>query len=344
MGTLGPVHPVTNSYPATERRFLPAIPSGFELGHREPLAVGLRRVAVEQFDVALEALASSGDVGETVHEVRKATKRLRAVLRLVRSELGEGRYQAENDLLRNTARLLAPVRDADILVLSVARIRRRFAAQLQPTAFEGLADRLAAHRERTHAGARDTEEWRRVVYAIRSSRARYTAWPVDDDAARAHGMQVIPHAFRSVAPGVRRTYARGRDEMREAARRPAAENFHAWRKRAKYLRHQMEILVPLWPEVISGLAASLDRLGDVLGEEHDLAELLRTIAARPDLCPDPVERSMLVALVQHRRAELQTAALGLGARIYAEPHNRFVGRVGEYWAAWDAPVPVGFGG
>ena len=326
---------------AEERRFLPAISDGFAIGRREPLAVGLRRVTVDQFDVALRSMAQD-PMDLAVHEVRKATKRVRALLRLVRTQLGDERYRTENAVLRDTARLLSPLRDADVHVTSVASLRDRFASQLRPTAFADLSALLADRRRRVFERTVDEDDWPRVVYSLRSARARYAAWPVADETARAHGMSVVGHGFDSVGPGLTMTYRRGRQEMSEAANRPTADNFHAWRKRAKYLRHQMELLAPLFPEVLDGYAAALGRLGEVLGDEHDLAELLRFVAAHPAYIPDPTERSMLVALVQHRRAELQTAALSLGSRVYAEAPNRFTGRVSDYWSAWDAPIPVGF--
>ncbi len=333
------MHPASTSYPANERRFLPAVPDGFGLGNTEPLANGLRRVSVEQLDLALTAL-NEAPIELAVHEVRKTTKRLRAVLRLVRSGLGNKRYSAENAILRDTARLLGPMRDAYVRLESVESLRDRFEAQLRPATFQGVVDRLVLRKSRAYDESAD--EWSKTRYALRSARARYAAWPVDDESARAHGMAVIPHAFVSVEKGLAQTYARGREEMADAMRRPTADNFHTWRKRAKYLRHQMEVLTPVWPEVLGGHAASLERLGDLLGAEHDLVELLRFLAAHPEICPDPVERSLLVALVQHRRVELQTASLSLGSRIYAEPVGRFTQRIGEYWFAWDAPMPVGF--
>lgn len=340
-GTLRRVHPVSITYPASERRFLPAIPDGFTLGERESLAHGLRRVTVEQFDGALEAMATE-PMEVAVHEVRKTTKRLRAILRLVRSELGQKRYHIENVTLRDTARLLAPLREADVRLATVQAVQDRFSSQLQSTAFEEVTHRLADRRRRTFEHSLDGEGWRRVLYALRAARARYGAWPVDDDTAKAHGMAVIGHGFSSVESGLRETYSRGRQEMGEAARRPTADNFHAWRKRTKYLRHQVEFIAPVFPDVLEGYAAALEGLGDLLGDEHDLAELLRFLAAHPDDSPDPVERSMLVALAQHRRAELQTAALSLGSRVYAEGADRFTRRLGDYWEAWDQPRPVGF--
>ena len=326
---------------AEERRFLPAISDGFAIGRREPLAVGLRRVTVDQFDVALRSMAQD-PMDLAVHEVRKATKRVRALLRLVRTQLGDERYRIENAVLRDTARLLAPLRDADVHVTSLEAVRDRYGSQLRSSAFADLSVRLVDRRRRVFERTVDEDDWTRVAYSLRSARARYAAWPVDDETARAHGMSVVRHGFDSVGPGLAATYRRGRREMSEAATRPTADNFHAWRKRAKYLRHQMEMLSPLFPEVIEGYAAALGRLGEVLGDEHDLAELLRFLAAQPSSVSDPTERSMLVALLQHRRAELQTAALSLGSRVYAETPNRFTRRVADYWSAWDSPVPVGF--
>lgn len=309
------------------------------IGSREPLAHGLRRVTVDQFDLALQAMRDA-PVDVAVHEVRKATKRLRAILRLVAPTLGK-RFAAENATLRDTARRFAPYRDAHVRLASLESLRDRFAAQLRVDTFAGAAEHLDVRR--TAEADRLLEgEWQPVVYALRAARARYAAWPVDRLSARAHGTRLVSHEFGSVADGLGVTYSRGREEMAEAGRRPSADAFHAWRKRAKYLRHQMEFLSPIFPDALAGYAASLGRLGDLLGDEHDLAELLRHLAANPGICADPVERALLVAMIQHRRAELQRAALSLGSRVYAEPAGRFVGRIGDYWSAWDRPVPVGF--
>ncbi|HSJ29141.1 MAG TPA: CHAD domain-containing protein [Acidimicrobiia bacterium] len=334
------MHPVSTTFPATESRFLPSVPIGFAIGDREPLVFALRRVAVEQCDLALHALAE-GPTDAAVHEVRKSSKRLRAMLRLVRREIGHDRYSIENSVLRDAARVLSPLRDAHVHAVSLDLLRDRFSGHLDPAAFAELSDRLHQRRILVHAAALESGEWRKVVYSLRSARARYAAWPVDPESAAAHGMAVVRHRFRSVADGLARTYGRGRQEMGEALRRPTADNFHAWRKRAKYLRHQLELLTPIFPDLVGGHAIALARLGELLGEEHDLAELLRLLAARPELCSDPLERSLLVAIVQHRRVELQSAASSLGRRVYAEPAARFLQRAAEYWEEWDAPVPVG---
>jgi hypothetical protein len=97
----------------------------------------------------------------------------------------------------------------------------------------------------------------------------------------------------------------------------------------------MEILTPMWPEVMIGMAITLDRIGELLGQDHDLSQLLEHVADRPDLCPNPLERSLLAALVEQRRSDLQTAARILGRRIYTETPAALDDRFRGYWEAME---------
>lgn len=327
--------------PSTGGRFLPALPArGFVLGDDEALGQGLVRITVEQFDRAIYGLTEGEDVDAAVHEARKAMKRLRAVLRLVRAEIGERAYRFENGTLRDTARLIAPVRDGAVLAATVAALRRRFERFLSADAFLGLelglTERAAAMREAVVGDQRILEG---VVGSLQAARTRYLAWPVDEG-QRTRGRRPIRHSFDAIGPGLRETYGRGRREMHEAMTRPSTESFHLWRKRVKYLRHQIECLDPLWPEVMTPLAGALDRLGEMLGTEHDLAEFVRLLGEQPDLCPDPIERALAAALARQRRSELQMAAVALGTRVYAERADRFTARIGGYWESREATGPV----
>ena len=322
-------------------RYLPAVSGeGFRLEEREELAPGLQRLGVQQCESAIAGLVG-GDIDAGIHEARKAMKRVRAILRLVRPRIGERVYRFENDTLRDAARLVAPVRDSVVAVETVEEVAGRFHGSLSPDVFEELAARLGQRAARTRRSiVEEGDAVDRLRVTLERSRIRFAAWPIDEGESRAYG-GAFDNRFPSVESGLTATYRRGRREMRRAYASPSTETFHAWRKRVKYLRHQTEVLEPLWPEMMSAAASALSDLGDLLGDEHDLADLLALLAIDPQLCPDPVERSLLAALVQHRRAELRASARRLGSRIYAEEPGRFVTRLGRYWeAAWQ-PVGVG---
>ena len=312
----------------------------FNLYPGEPLAGGLRRLSLGQFDMALAGLRNDRENRDVaIHEMRKAGKRIRALLRMVRPAIGERVYKAENAALRDVARVVAGVRDRAVLVDAVAKMRSRYGRLLGAGTFADLEDSLRLRHKRAIARvADDGEVTEQVIAALHRARSRYAAWPVDLEDPRLSvgrsSRRYITDSFSAIGPGIAATYGRGRQGMSSAISAPSPEHFHEWRKQVKYLRHQMEIVSPVWPEVIGGLAESLSGLGDVLGDDHDHAELVRMVASLPDLMPDPDERNLLVALCHQRRADLQGAALVMGRRVYAESPKRFTRRLEAYWSAW----------
>jgi CHAD domain-containing protein len=314
---------------------LPALPvPEFHLIPGENLSRGLQRICLEQFETSLDTLSSGDDINLAIHELRKSNKRVRALLRMVRPVIGDKVYRAENDALARASRLVSPVRDGKVLIDAVTRLRSRYGHLLAPGVFGGIEERLRTRHERMMNRVVDNPEVLGEVTAIiYRARSRYSAWPTDPSDPR-YGPRMLPDSFRSIGGGVSQTYERGRKAMGLAYRDRTPGQFHDWRKQVKYLRHQMEILAPVWPEVIGGLAVSLEQLGDVLGDDHDQSELIRLTAALPELAPDPDERNLLVALANQRRRELEGAARVMGGRVYAEAASQFIARLKAYWTAW----------
>lgn len=323
---------VTDTVPGSVVLTLPT----FRLLPGEQLGPGLKRLAVGAVDEAIAGFYEGEELfGEAVHSARKSIKRVRAMLRLIRGELGEKVYRFENLWLRDTARLISEVRVSSVLVAAVEEIRSVYSPLLAEGTLEEVVERLQVRRDRVEERAmEDPEVVPRVVSNLEQARSRYENWPTDQEARSAYGM-ALRHDYGVVGPGVRSTQARGRREMVAAYRTAAPELFHRWRKRVKYLKHQLEILTPLWPEVMVGMTITLNRIADLLGQDHDLAELLDLLADRPDLCPNPVERSLLSALAAQRRTDLQTASRILGRRIYAESPPALETRLGAYWESME---------
>jgi len=69
----------------------------YRVKKNETVPAAVRRIALEQIESALANLAKASEDTETsVHEARKDLKKARALVRLVRDELGEARYAIEN--------------------------------------------------------------------------------------------------------------------------------------------------------------------------------------------------------------------------------------------------------
>ena len=91
----------------------------YRLTDKEAPSEGIRRIALGRAQKAAEKLSHANDADDlasSIHAVRKDLKKLRAVLRLVRRELGEDLYRSENRRYREAGRLLSRSRDAEVKV------------------------------------------------------------------------------------------------------------------------------------------------------------------------------------------------------------------------------------
>src|SRR5918997_4732474 len=125
----------------------------YRLSPGEPLPDEIRRVARGRIDHALDELRGKSDSTreEAVHEARKDMKKLRALLRLVRGDLGDRVYRRENQCFRDTARELSGMRDADVMLATLGDLEARYGEL--PGAAGRLRQALVAHRFRTSAGS-----------------------------------------------------------------------------------------------------------------------------------------------------------------------------------------------
>jgi CHAD domain-containing protein len=279
----------------------------------EPLDVSLRRLARERIEHAVEQLDErlAADPGTAVHEARKDVKKARALLRLYRRGLRGSAYRRENRALRNAGRELSLLRDAHVLRHTVDAVAERFAGRLPAGAFDALRDRLGA--DDVSAGE--------VARAVEGARGRLARSLIRVDGWDARGAD--PAALRKE---LGRTYARGARAMERAARQRSDEALHEWRKRVKDLRYQQELIRPAWPDLLAAQAKAAKELGELLGDDHDLAVLEQRAGAAGDIA----QLDDVLELVAHRRRELQEDAFRLGRRVYAEAPKRFAARIGRY--------------
>ncbi|MEA2140215.1 MAG: hypothetical protein QOC91_314, partial [Solirubrobacteraceae bacterium] len=306
---------------------------------------------IEQTDLAIGLLAEAEGAlpPEAIHEVRKALKRLRALLRLVRDELGERAYARESALVRRAGKRLAQARDAEVLLstlddlierhpktLGGRRGVQRLRAQLQSER-DGAAE-LALADSATRAGVLDD---------LRALRVRVAGWRLAD-----------PGGIEAVEAALRRLYATGRRRMRRAerAKRAPGRKLHEWRKRVKDLRYAAEMLQrsddagrrrkgtgpgrgkragklsSAEAGFIGRVARQADDLGELLGEEHDLAVLAERVraearATRASGAPGRGTRKALLKLIARRRKRLRKRALRDGRRLFGRAPKGFVRRV-----------------
>ena len=295
----------------------------FQLKPNESVRAGLLRVTARELARAQAELRSQGRQDDALHEVRKSLKRARAILRLVREELGDEAYHRENFAFRDAARPLTEVREAAVLVETVDALIGAGGDAREAAAFGSVREALLRHQ---HAVAKrvlaNGRTFARVAKALEASQARLPAWPIERD------------HWLALEAGLGLVYRAGRRALAAAAKAPSVSHLHEWRKQSKYLWHQLQLLEPAWRAAEAELGEQAHQLSVLLGEDHDLAVLRRLVKTKPGLYGGQRAVKSLIALIDRRRGELHRRAFALGEQLYRDPTALFQKRMGRYWKRW----------
>ena len=287
---------------------------GYCLKLREPLADGLKRIFCEEIDAAVGLCRHPAKQrGVTVHEVRKHLKKLRAALRLTKSEVGKNRWATEDRCLREIGRLVSDLRDAHVRLQTLIQLRDETAKRPEDNPFPRIEELLSLERESFSAAFAGWQK--QAIPQLERVEARLLKWP----------LQCL--SWKQICGAVEKIYKRGQRGLAKTIKRPDPENFHAWRKRVKDLWYQLRILQPLNRMVLTEMAHDAEVLGELLGREHDLAFLWARLEKE---CSDEALRDELAQiekLIRKHGKRLRTNALELGRRFYAEPAKAFAKRI-----------------
>jgi CHAD domain-containing protein len=269
----------------------------YRFEHGETIPENVKRVARGQLDSAIESLRgkSRATSDEAVHTARKGIKKTRAVLRLVRPELGE-LYADQNIRLRDSGRELLELRDAGALMGVLDDLRKRsHNSARRPLAI--VRKMLARQKERLEEEA-ETRRLKPALAADLSSVGKSISyWPIQTD------------GFSAIEAGLEKTYRDGRKAMGRARKTARREDYHEWRKRVKDLWYEVRLLKKLWGEVMEGYMRSIEQLEDALGDDVNLAILEARLQSLAQENGTGLKARSLTRTIDKRRQELRECAL-----------------------------------
>ena len=253
---------------------------------------------------------------EAVHEVRKALKRWRALMRLLARPLGEQADQMRSEA-RELMRAIAGARDAQS-ALDALNDLRKADVPFSPTSIETIRSRLTE--------MRDAAEAKSFTKAMRDRLSRY----LDYATLSLERWPLKAIDFDIVTDGLTSTYRRARQLVPDTWANSEAEHLHDLRRRVVEHRHQMDLIEPLWPRLGKVWAEEAQRLRNQLGSCQDLAVLAELTAPHQPLAP---WRSRLTPLISARRDAHLKSAARLAGRLFAEKPKASRRRIAALWSA-----------
>jgi len=253
---------------------------------------------------------------EAVHDLRKAFKRWRALLRLLSGPLGEpaDKMRAE---ARDLMRTLSGSRDAQAALDALADLGKS-ELPFSATSRKSIEARLTKLRGEVEAANFTPALRHRVTQYLDFASLSLDRWPLDSI------------QFDAIADELTLTYRRARQLIPDKWLEADAEDLHDLRKRVVEHRHQMELVEPLWPKLAKVWAQEAQRLRERLGACQDLTVIESFMAPHFPLAP---WRSKLAPLIADRRTAHLNAAAKLSSRLFAEKPKAFRTRIAALWDA-----------
>lgn len=282
-----------------------------------PLEKSFRRIGEEQFEMAERRLIEDPNVEIAVHSARKAVKRLRAMLRLVRPGMAAGDFKRENERLRDIGRAMAQRRDEDVLRETVAKLMTvKSVGKLMP---ESFSDRLGAVLEARRSEARQTMETVRVAKALGKARRKFEQIALDID------------TFDVVADGVAQTYGKGQSAYGMAMVSPTVEHIHDFRKSVQRHWRHMQLISPLWPQVFKARAGLAREISELLGRDHDIAAVMVLIEDECGTLGIERVRARLVKACAKQQFQLRQSAWVRAEVLYGGEARHWRRVLPKYW-------------
>jgi CHAD domain-containing protein len=280
------------------------------------VAEAMREQLCEDIASARETLLDEDDrLDKRIHKARRRLKRARTILRALRP-LADAAARAHGRRLGDIARSLSAARDADVMAGTAERLAAT-AEGPEGEALRHLAGALAARAKAVHAERPPVAE-AAAALSKEAEAAATLSW-----GKRAGRADVL-------LAGLETTYRDGREAMAAALAETADdEALHDWRKAVKHRWHLSKLAAPRTAAASPSIVTALDELGEILGEDHDLAVLTLTLTADPALAGGEAEAGRALAVIAARRAGLQADAFARGRILYDEKPKKFRARLAE---------------
>lgn len=291
----------------------------FQIDTKITLEESLKGILMGQISHMENQMKSHEDVHKAIHETRRTIKRIRALLRLIRDEIGYGNYYRENRFYRDISRIMSEVRDSYVLLQTLELIQTEHPDALPADDFLNLKKLLSSRVDADLSVFMQSGGFEQVLEDLILARERIA------------GVCQLRNGFVSIRKGIRRVYRRGLRKLIRVKDQYHLDEFHEYRKNTKYLQYHMELIQPVFPELLKAYAGTIDKLAEKLGDirDYDRFELYLQHTMPQEITVSGEKK--LIDLIGESRNQLMEKIFSRSDLIYAEKPAVFTRRIKTYW-------------
>jgi CHAD domain-containing protein len=291
----------------------------YAITNNEEFSDAVHRILTEQVNYIISLAPTTDDYKVKVHEIRKALKRIRAVLRLIRSDIDERIYTSENVFFRDVSRQLSSVRDLHVFKEAFDTLCEMNPNKLNNGQVHGLNTYFLNQIDAAQDLLSEGGKWQALVREMEAVQTRLNSIRLE---------QLGPH---TIFDGVGEVYGKGQKQMIKTQRFPEDDNLHEMRKLVKQLMYLIRLMQPVAPDYYKGYMTDLKEASTALGEDHDLAALASYMSKMNGALMAEPGKDIIYQYLDKQRQQIQVDIWPLVARIYTESPKDFSRRIRAYW-------------
>ena len=272
---------------------------------KENLENELRDSIVSQISYSMALEHDTGISDEVrVHELRKAVKRSRALLRLLKPAIDEESFYTIDEILGNSARSIAEQREATVNLRTFINMSCNASGylplELRNYILETLTKKIdLIYNQSLHNFPHQLHTSLLYLKRVKSKIETTSLHSIND---------------KDLSALISKTYQKTARLYNDARYSLDTEIIHKWRRFNKHLLFQLKLSPLQTNKNTSNIIVMLEKLSDMLGDEHDLAIMENYLRENFELSKEDQQHIHLC--VSKERSRLQKEAFKLGAKLY----------------------------
>jgi CHAD domain-containing protein len=262
-------------------------------------------------EIAL-ALLHACRVPETgVHEARKSCKEVRALLRLIRPQIGKTEYSRRQDHYKTISGKLSGSRDAAVRVKTWRELIKENAA-LQEQRYDAIDRFLSEQQKLNTLEVKGREFFMELALEVEAQSAAPKEWD-------------LPKSLSTLMPNLKLIYQNARDAEKKANSSDKIEAFHRFRKRSKDLFYCLRVLRPMLGKDLKSKVNKLEVMTELQGLANDQAVLLEYLAGHGhEIDLDDEQWDLAEACIVAKLQALQKQAHKLAKHLLSDSPAPFI--------------------
>jgi CHAD domain-containing protein len=242
---------------------------------------------------------------EYLHDMRVASRRLRAAIRLLRRSLPQKRIQDFLQDLKWVGNALGRVRDMDVYIEHLEKDMKKISPEHRP-ALDAYVKEISSKREESRKGMLRALDGKRYRGFVESFGEWLEEGPAEEPAEPIASVPAVVGARELILRRLKRVLKDGRDITGAS---PDAQ-LHKLRIRCKRLRYACEFFADLYGAPASRFAKRVTKLQDILGAHQDAVVARQMVSqfAKEISGDDSATRDLYMAVGQLTAVYAQRAA------------------------------------